>query len=117
MKIVPIQIKFKVLYENRHLFTDDVKYNSLIISNAMNMKVNLITVEYYNTLDDDGKYHIYEYNNKQVNCIFNKNGLYVLGVDDNICLRFDVVFFSWEYYHLSFDMVEYLLFDILTIIE
>ena len=116
MKIVPIKIKFKTMYENRHLFTDDVKYNSLIISNAINTNVNLIDVEYYNNLDDDSKYHIYEYYNKKCNYIFTKNGLYVIRVDD-IRLRFDVVFFSWEYYHLSFDMVEYLMFDILTIVE
>ena len=110
MKIVPVKIKFNTLYENRHLFTDDVTYNSLIISNAINLKVNLLNVEYYNTLDDDSKYHIYEYNNKQCNYIFNKNGFYVIRV-------VDVVFFSWEYYHLSFNMVEYLMFDILTIVE
>ena len=101
MKIVPISIKFKVLYENRHLFTDDSHYNTLVISNAMNTKVNLINDEYYNNLDNDSKYNVYEYNNKQCNCIFNKNGVYVSGFDD-IRLYFDVVYFSWDYYYLSY---------------
>ena len=116
MDIVPIKVDIKTLYENRYLYTDDSHYNSLVISNAINTKVNLINVEYYNTLDDDSKHHIYEYYNKKCNYIFTKNGLYVIRVD-GIRLHFDVVFFSWEYYHLSFDMVEYLLFDILTIVE
>ena len=117
MKIVPIEINFKSLYENRHLYTDDSHYNSLVISNAINTKVNLINVDYYNTLDDDSKYHIYEYYNKKCNCIFNKNGLYVLGFDE-IRLCFDIVHFSWKYYYLSCDIdIDVLLFDILTIVE
>ena len=117
MKIVPIKIKFKTMYENRHLFTDDVKYNSLIISHASNMKINFIDVDYYNTLDNDSKYHIYEYYNKKCNCIFNKNGLYVLGFDE-IRLCFDIVHFSWKCYYLSYDIdIDVLLFDILTIVE
>lgn len=75
MKIVPVKIKFKTLYEHRHLFTDDSHYNSLIISNAINMKVNFIDVEDSNKLDHDVKYNkddVYS------NCILDKNGLYEL---------------------------------------
>ena len=116
MKIVPIKIEFRVLYENRHLFTDDSHYNSLVISNVINTKVNLINVDYYNMLDNDIKYKIYEYNNK-CNYIFNKNGLYMLGVDE-ILLCSDIVHFCWKYYYLSYDIdIDVLLFDILTIVE
>ena len=103
MKIVPIGIKFELLYENRHLYTDESQYNSLIISNAINTNVNLINVDYYN---------------KQCNCIFNKNGLYVLGFHE-IRLCFDFVHFSWKYYYLSYyDIdIDALMFDILTIVE
>ena len=118
MKIVPIEIKFKALYEHCHLYTDDSHYNSLVISNAINTKVNLINVNYYNTLDNDIKYKIYEYNNKQCNCIFNKNGLYALEFDD-IRLCFNIVHFSWKCYYLSYyDIdIDALMFDILTIVE
>ena len=117
MKIVPVLMKIETLYENRQLYTDDNNYNSLIISNAINTKVNLINVDYYNNiLDNDIKYKIYEYNNK-CNYIFNKNGLYMLGVDE-ILLCSDIVHFCWKYYYLSYDIdIDVLLFDILTIVE
>lgn len=41
MKIVPIEVDSEKIYEHRHLFTDDVQYNSLIISNMFNKQINL----------------------------------------------------------------------------
>lgn len=45
MKIVPIEIKFQTLYENRHLLSDDIHYNSLIISNIINRNVELFDIK------------------------------------------------------------------------
>lgn len=117
MKIVPIKIKLNTLYENRHLFTDDFKYNSLIVSNAINTNVNLITVDYYNQLEHDIKYAIYADNKDNHNYIFilDKNGLYRLiynagcgweqwdrGIDNIYYVRcgnlkaYSLKFFNWE---------------------
>ena len=45
MNIELIEIKIKLLYENRHLFTDDIHYNSLVISNLINKKVELFDIK------------------------------------------------------------------------
>lgn len=42
MEVVGIDVDVKVLVENRHLYTDDVKYNSLIVSNLFNKQINLL---------------------------------------------------------------------------
>lgn len=59
MKIVPILIKSKLLYEHRHLFTDDIQYNSLIISNIINQDIMLLDNKLYDKLDDSIKKKIY----------------------------------------------------------
>lgn len=60
MKIVPIKIDTKKLYEHRHLYTDDVEYNSLIISNLLNKNINLLDMQSFNALDNEYKKQIYE---------------------------------------------------------
>ena len=45
MNIELIEIKIKLLYENRHLFTDDIHYNSLVISNLINKNVELFDIK------------------------------------------------------------------------
>ena len=45
MKIVPIKIDTKTLYENRHLLSDDIHYNSLVISNLINKNVELFDIK------------------------------------------------------------------------
>lgn len=126
MNIVPIKISGKLLYENRHLFTDDVHYNSLVISIAINMKVNLINVEYYNeyynTLDDDYKMKIYT-SNDYYNFILNTTGLFricLLKIDSyGVAERLenDIKIYGWQdlvkkYKNLLSDVV----FDVLTIV-
>ena len=59
MNIVPIEIKIKILYENRHLLTDDVQYNSLIVSNIINQDIMLLDNKLYDKLDDIIKKKIY----------------------------------------------------------
>ena len=59
-KIVPFKIDVKLLYENRHLFTDDVHYNSLVISNLINQSINLIDMQSYDDLDLEHKKNIWK---------------------------------------------------------
>ena len=108
MKIVPIRIKFKALYENRHLFTDDFKYNSLIVSNAINTNVNIINIECYNTLDIGIKYIIYASNKYDYNFILDKDGLYILS---GIFYRSADCFIDWKDCDINKK------YDILTIVN
>ena len=117
MNIVPVKVDVKLLYENRHLFTDDSHYNSLVISNVINTKVILINVDYYNQLEHDIKYVIYAENkdNYNYNYILDKNGVYRLiynagcgweqwdrGIDNiyyvqcGILKAYSLKFFNWE---------------------
>ena len=126
MNIVPIKISGKLLYENRHLYTDDSHYNSLIISNLINKKIELLDVETYKHLGEDYKMKIYNLN-IFYNFILNNTGLFSIclfktvktdsfGVVER--LENDIKFYSWQdlvkkYKNLLFDVV----FDILTIVE
>ena len=60
MKIVPIEIKFQTLYENRHLLTDDVEYDSLLVSNFLNTKIKLLDIVSFINLDDTSKIEIFK---------------------------------------------------------
>lgn len=116
MKIVPFRIDFNTLYENRHLFTDDVKYNSLIISNVFNLNINLISKEDYDILDHTYKKQIYDANanRSSYNYILSKHGVYIQ--NGGIC-SYDLVIYRWRFldkkYNLSFTDK---LFNILTIV-
>ena len=78
MKIVPIEIKLKTLLINCHLFSNDVRYNSLIISNAINKHIKLIDIYDYNQLSCDYKSNMF--NNIKTYPIFilAKTGVYVI---------------------------------------
>ena len=52
MNIVSIKVDVKLLYENRHLYTDDSHYNSLVVSNLINKKIDLLDFVKYNALDN-----------------------------------------------------------------
>ena len=80
MNIIPVRIEFKTLYEHRHLFTDDVHYNSLIVSNLINQSINLIDIQIYEDLDIEHKRRIYERNTLSFNYILVKDGVYILEV-------------------------------------
>lgn len=55
-----------MLYENRHLYTDDVKYNSLIVSNLFNKQIKLLDFDTYALLDDYYKLNLYRIIGKNV---------------------------------------------------
>ena len=67
MKIVPIEIKFKLLYEHRHLFTDDSQYDSLIVSNILNTKLKLLDIVSFDHLDDTSKMELFKNYNTYIN--------------------------------------------------
>ena len=90
MKIVPLLMKIETLYENRHLYTDDVKYNSLIVSNIFNLNIDLISNEDYDNLEHEHKKQIYDANNS-FNYILSKHGIYI---QTNI--KYDLVLYSWQ---------------------
>ena len=97
MKIVPVEIEFKTLYENRHLFTEDVHYNSLVISNLINQSINLIDVKVYDNLDIKHKRKLYESNALAFNYILVKNGLYILeGNDVDSMIPLKDCFIAWK---------------------
>ena len=84
MNIEPIKIDIKILYDNRHLYTDDSHYNSLVISNLINQSINLIDVKVYDELDIKHKRKLYESNVLSFNYILVKDGLYILEGNDYV---------------------------------
>lgn len=96
MKIVPFRIDFNTLYENYRLFTDDVKYNSLIISNVFNLNVTLISTEDYYNIDYTYKKQIYDANanRSSYNYILSKHGVYIQ--NGGIC-SYDLVIYKWRF--------------------
>lgn len=58
MNIELIEIKIKLLYENRHLLTDDVEYNSLLLSNIINWSIKLFDKKTYFNLNLDEQLQI-----------------------------------------------------------
>ena len=121
MKIVPIKISGKVLYENRHLFTDDVHYNSLIISNLINKKIELLDIETYKQIDEDSKMEIYNLN-IFYNFILDNTGLFSIclfktdsfGVVER--LENDIKFYSWQDLYKKYKNLLAVVFDVLTIV-
>ncbi len=98
MKIAPITIEYKTLYENRHLFSDDFQYNSLIISNLINKNVILMDVQNYHTLDDNIKKYFFD-EKPRFNYILSKDGLYQR---TNSIRSYTFEFFNWEFFNRSF---------------
>ena len=96
MKIVPIKIDTKKLYEHRHLFTDDVQYNSLIISNLFNKQINLFDYDSYKK----HKNIVIINSNNRYKYILYKNGVYELysnGEYYNVHTHL-----NWQYYQETF---------------
>lgn len=45
MNLKIVYVYMKILYNNRHLFTDYVEYNSLVLSNLTNQTLHLVPVK------------------------------------------------------------------------
>lgn len=99
MKIVPIKIDTKTLYVNRHLYTDDTQYNSLIISNLVNKNVNLLDVQSFYTLDNEYKIQIYKDTHRVFFTeIFTKRGICHIFYDgDTIVKKWETMEYIPEY--------------------
>ena len=66
--------------EHRHLFTDDVHYNSLIISNLINKKIELLDFGKYNALDGHDQWELFIKHPNHYNGILFKDGILRLSV-------------------------------------
>ena len=70
--IQPIKLNAKLLYDNRHLYTDNCRYNSLILSNIFNKSIKLLDMNLYRKV----KYRL-EIKTEIIDLyIFDKEGLY-----------------------------------------
>lgn len=101
MNIMPIKIKLKTLLINYHLFSNDVRYNSLIISNAINKHIKLIDIYDYNQLSCDYKSNMF--NNIKTYPIFilAKNGVYVIRPYTDLSIKFNensIDFSKWGFF-------------------
>lgn len=106
MKIVPIKIKLKVLLINCHLFSNDVRYNSLIISNAINNNIKLIDIYNYNQLSCDYKNNMFNTIKSYLIFILAKNGVYVIRPYDDLTIKFDeysIEFTKWGFLKAFYD--------------
>ena len=54
-----VSIALLLLYEHRHLFTDDSQYNSLVLSHSLNEKIELLDIKKYESFNDDMKKELY----------------------------------------------------------
>ena len=94
MNIVPIEIRGKLLYEHRHLYTDDVEYNSLVISNLINQDIILLDRYIYSILDNDIKKKLYIDSNN--NYVLVKNGLCYQCINTN-ATSYYLFLYTWEF--------------------
>lgn len=70
--IQPIKLNARLLYDNRHLYTDNCQYNSLILSNIFNKPINLLDMKLYRKV----KYRLDTKDEIIDLYIFAKEGLY-----------------------------------------
>lgn len=49
------KLNMKTIYENRHFLTDDVHYNSLVLSILINEPIKLVSLEHFINLDTSVK--------------------------------------------------------------
>ena len=106
MNIMPIKIKLKTLLINCRLFSNDVRYNSLIISNAINKHIKLIDIYDYNQLSCDYKSNMF--NNIKTYPIFilAKNGVYVIRPYTDLSIKFNensIDFSKWGFFKAFYD--------------
>ena len=103
MKIVPIEVDSERIYEHRHLFTDDVQYNSLIISNLFNKQIKLFDYDSYKK----HKNIVISISNNIYKYILSKNGVYELynsryNSNDEYYLYGNYTHLNWQYYQETF---------------
>lgn len=60
MNLKIVYVDMKLLYNNRHLFTDDVKYNSLVLSNLTNQTLHLVPVKNFECMSFSEKNELFQ---------------------------------------------------------
>ena len=86
--IQPIKLNARLLYDNRHLYTDNCQYNSLILSNIFNKPINLLDMKLYRKV----KYRL-EIKTEIIDLyIFDKEGLYPkYGIESFDLIKWDIL--------------------------
>lgn len=105
MKIVPVLMKIETLYENRHLYTDDVHYNSLIISNLINKKIELLDFVNYNALDGHDQWGLFVKYPDYYNGILFKDGILRISVHVG-CLIFNELQYNHSNVPITWEQCE-----------
>ena len=95
MKYYFEKVLVNTLFENCHLFTDDFKYNSLIISNLIGKPINLFSEDYHTLYPSREK--LYNMNQGKY-YMFNERWLYqVVCIKSNTSpVLYDAVFTHWD---------------------
>ncbi len=86
--IQSIKLNAKLLYDNRHLYTDNCQYNSLILSNIFNKPIKLLDMNLYRKVKYqlDTKHEIIDL------YIFDKEGLYrKYGMESFDLIKWDIL--------------------------
>lgn len=115
MKIVPIELNFQTLYENRHLLTDDFQFNSLIVSNIFNTNINLIDIVSFNNLDDNIKmksFKDYNYNTRSYYKILSQHNIYVIYEHEPE----NYGYWDWEEYNYNKSIISSNTIDVLVLL-
>lgn len=85
MKIVPFKIDTKTLYDNRHLLTDDIHYNSLVISNLINKNIELFDIKKFVEINE------HQQNELMKTLVYNMD-LYVLEKQVLLAINIMIIF-------------------------
>ena len=92
-----IDILSNTIYEHRHLFTDDFKYNSLVLSNLIGKPINLYSGDYH-TLPYSSREKLFKMNQGKKYYMFIERWLYqVVCIKSNTSrVLYDAVFTHWD---------------------
>ena len=91
------KVLVNTLIENRHLYTDDFKYNSLVLSNLIGKPINLYSGDYH-TLPSSSREKLFKMNQGKKYYMFIERWLYqVVCIKSNtIRVLYDAVFTHWD---------------------
>lgn len=91
MNLKIVYVDMKILYNNRHLFTDDVQYNSLVLSNLTNQTLHLVSVKTFEYMSFSEKNELFQSQSFISISFIQKKGL----------IRFILIKYTQEYRKFS----------------